>query len=441
MKIKKKTQVIVVGSGPAGATVAREMAKAGKKVILVERGKDWRKSPLYGTYLGCLLYTDKGGLLFSEEGLNIIRGIMTGGSTNLYCGTAAKPPEWLKDKYKVDIDKYVDETINELNIKPLPKELIGEASRRCLEAAQELGLNWELIPKFMNPDRCKKDFNCGAKCMLGCKCGAKWTANEYIDEAVKLGAELILNAEVKEVLISEKQATGIRGKVNGRQPFEIEGDIVVLSAGGLGTPIILQNSGFYGAGRGLLIDPTIMVYGVYKGKGTYLCPPMAIGSYDDTDGYILSHLIDPYLLFPIIMLLKGIRYPFRLVNYKRMMGIMIKVKDEIAGGITMEGRISKPMTERDRYRLNHASNVARKILLKAGCDEDSIIVTPIRGTHPSGTVRIGEMIDKNLQTAVKNLFICDASVLPEALDRPVVLTIIGLGKYLSEYIFKKVYED
>jgi len=215
----------------------------------------------------------------------------------------------------------------------------------------------------------------------------------------------------------------------------------VLSAGGLGTPIILQNSGFYGAGRGLLIDPTIMVYGVYKGKGTYLCPPMAIGSYDDTDGYILSHLIDPYLLFPIIMLLKGIRYPFRLVNYKRMMGIMIKVKDEIAGGITMEGRISKPMTERDRYRLNHASNVARKILLKAGCDEDSIIVTPIRGTHPSGTVRIGEMIDKNLQTAVKNLFICDASVLPEALDRPVVLTIIGLGKYLSEYIFKKVYED
>lgn len=115
---------------------------------------------------------------------------------------------------------------------------------------------------------------------------------------------------------------------------------------------------------------------------------------------------------------------------------MIKVKDEIAGSISQEGRISKPLTEQDKYRLNHACGISEKILTKAGCNKENIFTSPVRGTHPQGTVRVGEMLDNNLQTEIKNLFVCDASVFPEALDRPMVLTIIGLGKYLAEYILR-----
>ena len=61
-------------------------------------------------------------------------------------------------------------------------------------------------------------------------------------------------------------------------------------------------------------------------------------------------------------------------------------------------------------------------------------MTPLRGTHPSGTVRLGRMIDQNLQTETRGLFVCDASVFPEALDRPAVLTIIGLAKRLAKYL-------
>ena len=75
--------------------------------------------------------------------------------------------------------------------------------------------------------------------------------------------------------------------------------------------------------------------------------------------------------------------------------------------------------------------------MRAGCDSDSIFVSPLRGTHPSGTVRIGEMLDKNLQTEVEGLYVCDASTFPEALDRPTVLTIISLGKRLSQHLLKK----
>jgi choline dehydrogenase-like flavoprotein len=49
-------------------------------------------------------------------------------------------------------------------------------------------------------------------------------------------------------------------------------------------------------------------------------------------------------------------------------------------------------------------------------------------------VRIGDIVGTNLQTEVKNLYVCDASTFPEALDRPTVLTIIGLGKRLSDHL-------
>jgi choline dehydrogenase-like flavoprotein len=44
------------------------------------------------------------------------------------------------------------------------------------------------------------------------------------------------------------------------------------------------------------------------------------------------------------------------------------------------------------------------------------------------------MLDTNLQTDVAGLYACDASVFPEALDRPTVLTIIGLARQLAKHL-------
>ncbi|HNR34898.1 MAG TPA: GMC oxidoreductase, partial [Candidatus Hydrogenedentes bacterium] len=115
-------------------------------------------------------------------------------------------------------------------------------------------------------------------------------------------------------------------------------------------------------------------------------------------------------------------------------GIMIKLKDDISGGVFPNGKISKPMTERDRSRMASAQRVCERILEAAGAKPSSIFVTPQRGTHPSGTVRIGTMLDENLQTKTPGLYVCDASVFPEALDRPTVLTIIGLAKRLAKHL-------
>lgn len=430
-----QSDVIVVGSGPGGATVARELARAGKHVLLLERGQDHRPRSYYGTYLGALLYTERGSLLFTEEGLNIVRPMMVGGATSMYCGCAAPPPTWLREKYGVNIDTEVSETIEELEIEPLPAALRGDASTHIAQAARSLGYNWEPQLKFMKPARAH-NFDCGAKCMLGCRCNAKWSAAEYVDQAVADGCDLRTGARVERVLVEDGHIRGVEGQVNGK-PFTVRAGTVVLSAGGIGTPRILQasNSGaFRGAGRGMAMDITVMVYGTIAGKGIGQEPPMTWSWENLEEGYMLSTLIDPWLLYPLINAFKGPGYSLTWPRWKNTLGVMIKLKDDISGGVFQDGRISKPMSDHDRSRMCAAEEVCRRILIEAGARPETIFTTPLRGTHPSGTVRIGTMVDEHLQTKMQGLYVCDASVFPEALARPTVLTIIGLGKRLAKRI-------
>ncbi len=354
----------------------------------------------------------------------------------MFTGSSAPPPAWLKDKYGIDIDLEVSETSEELEIAPLPAELRGRASTRLAQAAQALGYDWEPLAKFMKPAR-SPHFDCRATCMLGCRCGAKWTAAEYVDEAVAAGADLRTRARVARVLVEDGHVVGVEGSLKGR-PFVARAETVVLAAGGIGTPRILQASGLEGAGQGMAMDTTLMVYGFVKDQGIGNEPPMTWAWENEEEGYMLSTLIDPWLNYPLIMARQGWKHLRSWSRWNHILGVMIKLRDEISGGVFPNGQISKPMTERDRRRLAGAREVSEKILVEAGADPGNILITPLRGTHPSSTVRIGTMLDENLQTEIRGLYVCDASTFPEALGRPTVLTIIGLGKRLAKHLGSKV---
>jgi choline dehydrogenase-like flavoprotein len=430
--LRKQADVIVVGSGPGGATVARGLARAGRHVLLLERGRDYRGSPLYGTYLGALTYADRHALLFTREGLNIIRPLMAGGATSMYCGCAAPPPAWLQADYGVNLAPYVDETVHELNIAPLAPKLRGLASTRLAEAGCDLGQPWEPLPKFMNPARADH-FSCGAHCMLGCRCHAKWNAAEWVDQAVAAGCEFLTEARVGSLVLDGRRVAGVRGRRRG-QPFEAAAPVVVLAGGGIGSPLLLRQAGLRHAGKGIGMDTTVIVYGAARYPGNGREPPMTYGWENLEDGYMLSTLIDPWLNYPLTTALKGWRYPLTWPRWANTLGVMIKLKDEISGYVASERDISKPMTAADQARLDRALNVVRRLLVKAGAEPDSIFATPTRGTHPCATVRLGELLDSNLQTEIENLYVCDASAFPAALARPTVLTILALGKRLVHHL-------
>ena len=441
--IRKQTDVVIVGSGPGGATLARELARsgAGLGVTLLERGRDWRRSPLYGTYPGAMLYTDRASFLYTQEGLSIVRPMMVGGATSMYCACAAAPLPWWREKYGIDLDGYAQETIAELGIGPLPAELRGVASTRLAEAAAGLGMEWQAQDKFIAPDR-YPGFDCRATCMLGCRCGAKWNAAEFVDQALVEGIDLWTGARVNSMLPGSRlhgygTVSGVKGRI-GRRAFEIQAGVVVLAAGGLGSPRILLRSGLNDAGRGMTLDTTSMVYGLAPYKGTGNEPPMTWSYADDEIGAMFSTLIDPWLNYPVVMLTKAPAHVLSWRRWGRTLGVMIKLKDEISGQVGGRGVISKGLTASDRRRQARAETVARGILLKAGCDAGTIFTSPLRGTHPSGTVRIDTMLSRDLETEIKNLYVCDASVFPQALARPTVLTIISLAKRLADHLIAGV---
>jgi choline dehydrogenase-like flavoprotein len=421
---------IVVGSGPGGCTVARELARAGRKVLILEKGRDYSG---LGTYRTALRAIDQSR---SREGLSMLRASTTGGATVFYSASAADPPPWLATRHGIDLSPLLDEIKRETRVHVLPEGLLGRASVRVMETANRLGYRWEPMPKFLDPVRFVDGRCCGANTHLGCTCGAKWTAREYLGDAVAAGAELLTETECERVLVENGTAVGVQVKDSRGARRQFRASEVILSAGGLYTPLLLKRAGIEEAGEGCFMDPTVVVYGEAPFEGNWADPPVSVVTWEfyDSDGIRIGTIMEPRLLLAVDLLRVA---PLRIraaLNYRNIVGILVKVKDDLSGRVLPDGSVSKKLNENDEGRLRKGVEVSREILRALGCPAKSIVVGETKGAHPSGTCRIGHLLSKDLKTEIPNLYVCDASVFPEALDRPTVITIIAFGKRLAAHL-------
>jgi choline dehydrogenase-like flavoprotein len=294
-----------------------------------------------------------------------------------------------------------------------------------MEASKILGYQMELMPKFIQPNKCK---NCG-QCTFGCSRESKWTALNYLEEAVKLGAEVRYGISVEKIIQEKGKTKGVKAlSRNGKNDFFA--DAVILAAGGLGTPVILQKSGIKHAGKGLFMDLLINTYGVTDGFNQINEPTMTLvdREFHENKGFILSTYISHHRMVRFIELgPKGLSLPLN-----RLMGIMTKTADDPIGHVDKNGKVSKPVTENDWKRLNEGSSIAKEILIKAGSHPDSILFSKVQGAHPGGTAALGKVVGIDLQTEIDNLYVCDASIFPKSPGMPPILTICALAKKLAK---------
>lgn len=428
---------IVVGTGPGGATVARALARAGKRVLILESGPDFRKNTFFGSAWGPFFYLKGRKPLITEDGVIFLRPHMVGGASILSAGNAAMPPAWLAERYRLDVTAEAQEVIEELNIAPLPESLRGQTSTRIAEAAGELGYTWEPQMKFMNPQRGDMT-TCGAHCLLGCTCGAKWTAAEYVDEAVAAGARLETGVHVSRVLVEDGHVIGVQGHRHGR-PYQALGHTVILAAGTMGTPRILHESGFPEAGLAFAAGISVPVYGMVR-EPVHMEqePPMTWSWMEPQGRYMLSTFIEPQVYYLFEAWTQGMERIFKRPDWARTLGILVTLKDEISGGIYANDRMLKPLTLADRERLDEAITLARQILLRSGVAEDTLHVGMPRGMYPLGSVRVDFLVNERLETEIDDLYVCDASVLPEGMSCPPMLTIIALGRRLARQLLAEI---
>jgi choline dehydrogenase-like flavoprotein len=425
MKTDNSYDVIVVGSGPGGATVAKEMAQRGKKVLIVEWGN---KAPIRGwmTQFAMNAFIPGKSALFTNNFLAMVRAIVTGGSTVYYYGTAFDPPVDMLKSHGIDITKEIEEIRKELPTSPLPDSLIGPMANRIMESAQDLGYDWKKMPKFIYPDKCKPDC---FRCNYGCPEGAKWGGQMFVDEALGNNAEIINKAKVTKVIIENNKAVGVEYKQK-RKVHQAFAPLVVVSAGGIGSPMILRESGIEGAGYDYFFDPLITVMGAVDDIKGGREIPMATGIHMDDEGYVMTDMTVPFTINTIFNA-ETFRFD-QLHNHKKTLSIMVKAKDSLGGKLSKRGGVRKKLAEKDKNKLFRGYARAREILANAGAKD--IRKSWYLAAHPGGTVKVGEFLDSNLKTEFDNLYVCDCSVIPEAWGLPPTFTLVALGKRLVKHL-------
>jgi len=397
---------IIVGSGPGGATVAKELSEHNKKVLILEWGNN---APLKGTLpqAARMIGVPGKSLLVTNKRMHLLlRGITTGGSSVFYCATAFDPPFEMLESHGIDIRDEIEELKKEIPIEPLSDELMGPMASRMMSSAQDLGYAWQKINKFIFQDKCKA--GCW-RCAYGCPFDAKWTARNFVQESVKNGATLVNGAKVKSVLTDGHRATGVEVKKGGRR-YRVEAPTIVLGAGGIGSAEILRQSGVENAGYDFFVDPLVLVTGkvpdIKEGKELQMQ-----AGWHAKDEYVMTDLATP-------------KVP--------KLSIMVKIKDDLGGRITNRGGCRKDLSQSDYRKLDDCFVRAKKILRNAGVKRVS--KTMVFAAHPGGTVKVGDVVDSNLKAEYDNLYVCDCSVIPEAWGLPPTLTVLGLGKRLSKHL-------
>ena len=425
---KLEADVVIAGSGPAGTTVARELSKIGKSVILIEKGVHRHKAT---GHVALFRNMEKWGMTYTKEGVMYLQGTGVGGSSLLSAGTSVDPDaeEW--KKYGVDISAEIQESREDCWVHQAPESYIGPATKRMMAAADEIGQKWERIDKFIDLQNCKRCY----ECLMGCDEGAKWSGVVFADEAVQNGATLLTEVKVRDVIIEDGTAGGFRARGKDGQEYEITGKITVCSAGALGSARILKRSGIEDAGNTFIGDPSIMAYGFLKdGIGSMEELVFAVGYHEKENGVFFGNISGPKWEWRIQVLkdqrLKGLGNVFR---YGKAMGAWAKIADEPDGQVFLEeGKVSKRFTKRDLERAEYSRDILKKILTKSGCDSGNIYISPLFLPHPAGSAPVGKVVDTNLETSIKNLYCCDSSVFPEGFGEPPILAIVALAKRLSK---------
>jgi choline dehydrogenase-like flavoprotein len=419
--IFRSYDAVVAGSGPGGASVARELALAGARVLVVEQGG---AAPLQGTLaqMAAMAAVPGRGAFFQRDLSLLVRGVTVGGSSAINFATAAPPPPGMFEAHGIDLAPALAALRAELPLAPLPDEAIGPMARRIAAAAHAAGLPWQKLDKMIRPDACRT--GCW-RCVYGCPYGAKWTARDFIDEACRHGAQLLERTAVRRVVAEEGQAAGVELG----DGSTVRAGHVILAAGGIGSPRILHRSGLAPARVPFFSDPVVAVCGEVDGIDGGAEVPMAAGMHLPEEGIALSDLTLPAPMYQAFALQAG--RLGRLGAHRRTLTLMVKIRDDIGGAVGPRW-VSKPLSAADRARFARGIALARAVLAQAGARK--VFVTRHFAAHPGGTAPLGRVVDADLRTALPHLHVCDASVIPAPWGLPPSLTLLALGKRLGRQL-------
>lgn len=252
-----QADVVVVGSGAGGAVAAANLAEAGLKTVVLEAGPHVQAAEMTRDAPRFLAkYYWEGGLrlIHGNAAIPTMQGRCLGGSTVVNSAIMLKLPDWVREEWMDDdglshlrseaFDRSFERIFEGTSTAPTPMAVQGPRNLSIRDALSAMGVKSKPLPRAV------KGCEGCADCLVGCASGAKQsTDRSYIPRALIAGASVYTCAEVDRVLMEGTRAVGVEGRIvdvetwEAVSTFRVRAPRVVLAAGAMGTPCILQRSG------------------------------------------------------------------------------------------------------------------------------------------------------------------------------------------------------
>lgn len=419
-------QAVVIGSGAGGAMCAKEL-QGEYQVTILEAGREFRPC---AASLPLMEKLRKTRLLFharqiqwifpamkirkAGSGMVLVSGQGTGGTTTISTGNALRQDRQLRE-LGIDLDEEFAELAGEVPSYTDHRGKWSPLTEKFFRLCRERKLDPLIMPKMGDYARCR---HCG-RCVLGCPHGIKWDSRRFLDLARASGARLLTGQRAECIVHEGGRAQAVVAR-QGTRRKRFAADLVILAAGGLGTPRILKASGISCAAT-LFVDPVLCVAAEIRNsfQNRELPMPFAV----QQDGYIISPYFDHLSFF------------FNrdwLLRSGDIYSLMIKLADDSQGSLT-RGRVDKTLNANDRERLEAAAGLCAELFQRAGVKKDRLFFGTLNAGHPGGMLPLNAAQSRTLHDPrlPENVYVSDASLIPAALGNPPILTILALAKRIA----------
>jgi choline dehydrogenase-like flavoprotein len=485
-RLALKADVVIVGSGAGGAVVARELARTGRSVVVLEEG-DWVTPGEYGklTPTGTLRRCWREAGLSAAVGLgatpfvSLLQGKCVGGSSVLTGGVCFRIPDEVLHEWSHDlglrtmtpeaVDRHFRVVEEVVHVETVPDGMRSRSTELFVEGAARMGIPMQSIRR--NTHHCRGE----SRCNFGCPHGAKLSVDiSFLPDACAHGALIVSDALVERVDVTSGVARGVRGRLLGEDgepgvPFEVHAKVVVVACGSLHTPLLLRASGVDSkhVGRHMTIHPGFRVGAVFdeRVEGWDGALQSVFSDHFAAEGITLVSVYPPVSILSAAF--PGVAAHHR-AHVHKMPNLAVfggMIHDEGGGRVRRwlgrEPLVTYRMAPRDRPRLLRGIEIVARMGFAAGAREiampifgidtlkserelDELMARPpamqrieCTAYHPLGTAkmsvdaRAGVVRESGETWQVDNLFVADGSVLPTSIGVNSQLPIMGVAHKIA----------
>ncbi len=470
---------VVIGSGIGGALAALELARAGARVTVLERG-DWARRDTADWDPRAILmeprYRGDAPLLVRQSGdrgrtREMAENLVVGGMSVFYGAASLRLRETDFRRWPFDyaaLEPWYARAERELSVHgdagadpleparsagyPFPAIARTAPAERILNAGRALGHRPFPLPLAINftrePNRCVLCDTCDG---FPCRIRAKNDAEQILRRAMRHGATVRPGTLVRKLAMRGERVAAVEAvDQNTGEPLRFEAATFVLAAGALGSPALLIRSGLGGdlAGRFLMRHCNAVVAGLFpfetNPERMFHKQVCFTDFYEDRrhlDGRATGVIQDIYTPAPPVVRRAAGRFARTLLPdavVKRLQNLLCVAEDEPNPDNRVDltdddrTRIRHRYRRADRRRLAHLTGRASRILRTAGARFTH--TWRIRSfSHAVGTLRMAQTPEEGPTRpdgrlhGVRNLHVVDGSALPASGGVNPSLTIAALA--------------